>query len=125
MVTTRQQRERLVLNVYNQGKNTPEIAEEVRMSFSAIGAILKKAEKENETSKEQTEKMSQAAKAYKLFSDGKSPVDVAITLNLRQAEVSEFYGEYWKLKQLYDLSRVYEEIKGDIHSFVNLYRLIK
>ena len=92
------------------------------MVLCAIGAILKKAERENETSKEQTEKMSQAAKAYKLFSDGKSPVDVAITLNLRQAEVSEFYGEYWKLKQLYDLSRVYEEIKGDIHSFVNLSR---
>jgi hypothetical protein len=51
------------------------------MSFSTIGAILKKAEKENETSKEQTEKMSQAAQAYKLFSDGKSPVDVAIALN--------------------------------------------
>jgi len=98
---------------------------EARMSFSVIGAILKKATEENETSKEQTEMMSQAAKAYKLFSDGKSPVDVAITLNLRQAEVTEFYREYWKLKQLYDLSRVYEEIKGDIHSFVNLYRLIK
>jgi hypothetical protein len=95
------------------------------MSFSVIGAILKKAPEENETSKEQTEMMSQAAKAYKLFSDGKSPVDVAIELNLRQAEVTEFYREYWNLKQLDDLSRVYEEIKGDIHSFVNLYRLIK
>jgi hypothetical protein len=95
------------------------------MSFSAIGAILKKSEKENETSKEQTEKMSQAAQAYKLFSAGESPVDVAIALNLRQAEVNEFYREYWKLKQLYDLSQVYEEIKGDISSFVNLYRLSK
>jgi hypothetical protein len=123
MVLSRQQRERLVLDLYNQGKNTREIAEEARMSFSAIGAILKKSEQENETSKEQTEKMSQAAKAYKLFSDGKSPVDVAIVLNLRQAEVTEFYREYWKLKQLYDLSQVYEEIKDDISSFVNLYRL--
>jgi hypothetical protein len=91
------------------------------MSFSTIGAILKKAEKENETSKEQTEKMSQAAQAYKLFSDGKSPVDVAVALNLRQAEVTEFY----RLEQLYELSQVYEEIKGDISSFVNLYRLSK
>jgi transposase len=125
MPLSRRERERLVLDLYNQGKNIREIAQEVRMSFSAIGTILKKEEQENETSKEQTEKMSQAAQAYKLFSDGKSPVDVAITLNLRQAEVTEFYREYWKLKQLYDLSQVYEEIKGDIHSFVNLYRLIK
>jgi transposase len=94
MVLTRQERERLVLDLYNQGKNTSEIAEEARMSFSAIGAILKKSEQENETSKEQTQKMSQAAQAYKLFSDGNSPVDVAIELNLRQAEVTEFYREY-------------------------------
>jgi transposase len=125
MALSRQERERLVLDLYNQGKNTRQIAEEARMSFSAIGAILKKATEENETSKEQTEKMSQAAKAYKLFSDGKSPVDVAIELNLRQAEVTEFYREYWNLKQLDDLNQVYEEIKGDIHSFVNLYKLIK
>jgi Mor family transcriptional regulator len=51
MVSTRQERERLVLNLYNQGKNTREISQEARMSFSAIGAILKKAVQENETSK--------------------------------------------------------------------------
>ena len=31
----------------------------------------------------------------------------------------------WNLKQLYHLSQAYEEIKGDIHFFINLYRLIK
>jgi hypothetical protein len=71
------------------------------------------------------QKISQAAQAYKLFSEDKSPVDVAITLNLRQAEVTEFYREYWKLKQLYDLNQVYEEIKDDIYSFVELYKLAK
>ena len=125
MVITRQQRERLVLDLYNQGKNTREIAEEARMSFSAIGAVLKKAEQENETSKERTEKMSYAAKAYKLFSDGKSPVDISIVLNLRQAEVTELYKEYWNLKNLYELNQVYEEIKDDVHSFVKLYKLAK
>jgi hypothetical protein len=53
------------------------------MSFSGIGAILKKATEENETSKEQTEKMSQAAQAYKHFTDDKSIVDIAIALNQR------------------------------------------
>jgi hypothetical protein len=52
-------------------------------------------------------------------------VDVAIALNLRQAEVTELYKEYWNLKNLHYLSQVYEEIKGDIHSFVNLYKLSK
>jgi hypothetical protein len=40
-----------VLDLYNQGKNTYEIAQEVRMSFRDIGAILDKARKEKETSK--------------------------------------------------------------------------
>jgi hypothetical protein len=125
MVLTRQQRERLVLDLYNQGKNTREIAEESRMSFSAIGAILKKAEQENETSKEQTEKMSQAAQAYKLFSEGKNPIDVAVILNLRHAEVSELYKEYWGLNNLHELNQIYEQIKGDIGSFLNLYKLAR
>ena len=41
MVFTRQERERIVLDLYNQGKNTREITQEARMSFSAIGPILK------------------------------------------------------------------------------------
>ena len=56
MVLTREEKERFVLDLYNQGKSTREIAEEARMSFRDIGAILDKAEEEKETSKEQAEK---------------------------------------------------------------------
>jgi hypothetical protein len=35
------------------------------------------------------------------------------------------FKEYWKLKQVYDLSQVYEEIKDDIGSLVELYKLAK
>ena len=125
MILSRQERERLVLDLYNQGKNTREMAEEVKISFKDIGAILKKAQLEKEAGEQQGQKMSQAAQAYKLFSDGESPVDVAIALNLRQTEVTEFYKEYWILKHQYDLSQIYEEIKDDIGSFVKLYRLSK
>ena len=40
---TRQERERHILDLYNQGKTIREIAKEVRMSFRDIGAILNKA----------------------------------------------------------------------------------
>ena len=90
MVLTREQKERLVLDLYNQGKSTREIAEEARMSFRDIGAILDKAEEEKKTSKEQAEKVSQSTQAYKLFSEGKSPVQVAIALNIREPEVLGF-----------------------------------
>ena len=42
MVLTRQERERLVLDFYNQGKTIREIAKEARMSFRDIGVILNK-----------------------------------------------------------------------------------
>jgi DNA-binding transcriptional regulator LsrR (DeoR family) len=44
LVLTRQERERLALDLYyNQGKNTREIAKEVKMNFGDIGAIINKA----------------------------------------------------------------------------------
>ena len=43
MVLTREEKEKLVLDLYNEGKSTREIAEEARMSFRDIGVILNKA----------------------------------------------------------------------------------
>jgi transposase len=70
MVLSRQEKEKLVLDLYNQGKSTREIAQEVRMSFSGIGAILK-AEEEKEAQGKQEQKLSLASQAYKLFSEPK------------------------------------------------------
>jgi hypothetical protein len=125
MVLTREERERFVLDLYDEGKSIREIAEEARMSFRDIGVILNKAMEEKETSKEQAEKMSPSTQAYKLFSEGKSPVQVAIALNIREPEVASFYVEYWNLMQYQSLSRIYEEIKDGIGYFVRLYRLAR
>ena len=42
MVLTREQKERLVLDLYNQGKSTREIAQIAHMSFRDIGFIIDK-----------------------------------------------------------------------------------
>jgi archaellum component FlaC len=133
---TRQERERAVLDLYyNQRKSVREIAKEARISFRDIGAILNNAneDKEAQQGKEQhqdgTEKsqvqLSISTQAYKLFSDGKSPIEVAVALNVRESEVTRFYKEYWKLNQMHDLNIVYEELKGDIVPFLKLYRSAK
>jgi hypothetical protein len=67
--------------------------------------------------------MSQSTQAYN-SSDGKAPIEVAVASNIR-ARVAQYYKEYWKLKQLNDFNKIYEEIKDDIGSFLNLYRLMK
>jgi hypothetical protein len=100
------------------------------MSFRDIGAILNKAVKEKtEGSKEQEQqqqpRLSLSAQAYRLFSDRKTPLDVAIELNLGETEATKYYKEYWKLKQLHNLNMVYEEFRGDIEPFLKLYKLAK
>ncbi len=79
----------------------------------------------SKTKQEQQQHLSLSAQAYKLFSDRKTPLEVAIALNLRESEATKFYKEYWKLKQLHNLNMVYEETKGDIEPFLKLYRLSK
>src|SRR6188472_2677797 len=61
--------------------------------------------------------------AYRLFSKGKTPVQVSIELSLRQPDVTILYAEYCKLSQ--HLSRIYGELKDDIEPFLKLYWLTK
>jgi DNA-binding CsgD family transcriptional regulator len=108
-ILTRQERERLVLDLYyNQGKTYREISKEARISPRDIGIILNKVvEEKSEASKEeqrdnidleknqtQAQHLSLSAQAYKLFSEGKTPLEVAIALNLRESETTKFYKEY-------------------------------
>jgi chromosome segregation ATPase len=121
MVLTREEKEGLVSDLYNQGKNTRQIAQQVGISFRDIGAILQKAAKE----KEREHSISVSSQAYAMFSEGKTPIQVAIKLNLREAEVTKFYTEFWNLNDLEALSKVYHEINGNIQYFLELYRLTK
>jgi hypothetical protein len=140
-ILTRQERERLVLDLYNQGKTYREISKEARISPRDIGVILNKVieakageeegikqqDDNNDADKNQEQKqhLSVSTQAYKLFSEGKSPLEVSIALNLRESEATKFCREYWKLKQLHNLNTVYEETKDDIGYFLKLYNLAK
>ena len=67
------------------------------MSFRDIGTILKKASGEKEEKQDIKESLSLSTQAYHLFSKGKTPIQVAITLNLSESETIKFYQEYWNL----------------------------
>jgi hypothetical protein len=122
MALSRQERDELVLDLYyNKSKTYHEIAKEARISVRDIKPILDK----GVHGAQGDQSMSESSKAYKLFSEGKSPLEVAITLNLREDKVTEFYKESWTLNQIYDLNRMYLETKGDIASIVTLYKLAK
>jgi hypothetical protein len=64
-------------------------------------------------------------KAYKLFDEGKNPLEVAAELNLLGPQVQQFYIEYWKLKHMHQLFNAYQEIQNSIGYFLKLVRLGK
>ncbi len=119
-VITRQERRRLVLELCNEGKTKHEIAKDARISFGDIGVILNKAVEEKRTENPKKNKIIilwermtkkrmhiSIRQAYKLFSNRKILLEVAVALNLRESEATKFYKEYWKLKQLHNLNIVY------------------
>src|ERR671920_926239 len=91
------------------------------MSIRNISAILNEEESRRQKYKHQQQQGEVSSKAYELFSEGKRPVQVAITLNLREPEATKLYREYWKLKRLHKLNSIYEKIGDDIRHIIELY----
>jgi hypothetical protein len=80
--------------------NIDKIAEIEKMSFHDIHAIIKEEQARRQKYKHQQHRQELSSKAYKLFSEGKTSVEVAVILNLREPEVTKLYREYWKLRGL-------------------------
>src|SRR5690242_15937302 len=96
----RQETEDLIIDLYyNQKKTFREIQQIVRKSPRDIKVILNKAEPGRSS-------LSIQAQAYRLFSEGKTPIEVAIILNIREPAATQFNLEYWKLSQLDSLSQI-------------------
>src|SRR5918996_3782089 len=91
---------------YNQGKTTREIAKIERMSIRDISPTLQEEESKRQRHKDQRQQEELSSKAYELFSEGKKPVEAAITINLREHEVTKLFMEYCKLKRLHILNSI-------------------
>src|SRR6476620_8728843 len=121
------EKEKLVIDLYyNQRKNVRQIAQEARISFRDIAAILKKKEEaaavngdgggngngirvamdnqQQQLGNGSSHFNQKSTQAYKLFSEGKKPVEVAIQLSVSEKEATRYYIEYWRLKHLYSRS---------------------
>lgn len=86
---SREEKEGLVLDLYyNQNKTYRDITELVGVNPREINKILKKADPDRS--------QSISSQAYKLFSEGKTVTQIAIELDIRQPQASEFSIEYWK-----------------------------
>ena len=79
----RVEKEEYVIRLYRENKSIREIAKVMHMSFRNIGAIIRKVKLEADGKRGQLEdndvnSKSKTTQAIKLFSEGNSPVEVAI-----------------------------------------------
>ena len=56
-----------------------------------------------------TEPKSKESQAFKLFSEGKTPVEVVIALDFPAGQVRAIFREFWELKVMYGLAQIYKE----------------
>jgi transposase len=125
----REEREDYVIQLYKEGITVKDIARIVHMSFRDIGTITKKvklqADQERGYATEDTQSKSPESRAFKLFSEGKSPVEVAIALDQPGDRVRAIYREYWELTNRYKLAQVYEEARYNISDLLKLHKVVK
>jgi hypothetical protein len=122
LTISKERKKRVIDLYYNQGKTTCEIAKIERMSIRDISAIINGEEARRQKYKQQE----LSSKAYELFSQGKTPLQVAIALNIRQSEATKYYREYWKLRGLDKLDFIYIKTNGKVWPLWKLYKqLIK
>jgi predicted transcriptional regulator len=112
---TRKQREALVKSLYENGKTYREIAQELKISPNSIKAILNKAGLDQATTI--------SSRAFELYSEQKTPLQVAITLGLKADEAINLHQEYFKLLGVNEFTRIYPEIKENPWPFVKLVKL--
>ena len=123
MELSRKEKEGILLDLYhNKGYTYRQIAEELRMSFNQISDILKSHEERNNAIANKRKELSLSSKAYKLFSKGKTNVEVVIKLDVPQAQVTQFRLEYCKLQDLDNFESLYRMTNGNVDRLLALYR---
>ena len=117
MYLSKEEKEKRVIDLYyNQGKTYHEIVKELKVSPNYVSAVLKKHEEEENAAavtkikhEQQENKTSKEVASFKLFSEGKNTIEVAIDLKLSEEEVTQFYKGFLKLKGLYKFGIIYEK----------------
>ena len=123
----REEREEYVIRLYKENNSIREIAKLMHMSFRDIGAIINKAKLQAERERgyvaEDAQPKSPESRAFKMFSEGKSPVEVAIALDEPGDRVREMYREYWELSGRYELTQIYDEARYDVRGLLRLHKI--
>ena len=103
------------------------------MSFRDISNIIKKYErkKELQAKREENNQSSQIKKplistqAYKLFSDGKKLIDVAIELEIPARKAVRLWSQYLRLEKMYECYEFYQIFQSQIPELLSIGSFIR
>jgi transcriptional regulator with XRE-family HTH domain len=108
------EKEKYVLKLRKEENKTyREIAHELKISPREISRILKKDNGEIEEKERKKIVLSKTAQALQLYKKGKSPVDVAIKLDLSAQEANSLYHNFLYLNNLHHFIEIFKEFSND------------
>src|SRR5215218_3890649 len=134
MPVNEEEKRRIIDLYFNQGKTIREICKIMGKSSHDITPVTKEhrirlaqsyVPADGQVVQLEQDRVISNVKAYKLFDEGKSPLEVAAELNLPGPQVQQYYVEYLDLRKMHKVVTIYQENKGSLEYFLELFRLGK
>jgi hypothetical protein len=122
MILSTTEKKKRVLESLDQNIGYREIQKKLHISSRDISFIRKEAKEKKDKEEEEKIQTSITSKAYKLFTKGKSPLQVATTLGIGAPEVKKLYMDYLDLKGCHYIVEVIQQFnKKTIRDFSKSY----
>jgi len=109
MILSTKEKEKRVLEWLDQNRSYQEIQDLLHISSRDISFIAKKAKAKKDKEEEKKIQTSITSKAYKLYTKGKSPLQVATILGIEAREARKLYTDYLDLKGCHHLVEVLQQ----------------
>jgi hypothetical protein len=137
MPVSGEEKRRIIDLHFNQGKTIREICRIMGKSSHDITPVTKEHKiqlaqnyalsngEQSDFAQREQDRVIPNVKAYNLFDEGKSPLEVAAESNLPGPQVQQFYIEYLNMMRMYKLVAIYQETQDSMGYFLKLFRLGK
>src|SRR5918996_3801875 len=116
-IMDKKQKEALVLALLEKGESYRDIAQKAMVSPNTIKAISNRAGLDVTTSI--------SSRAFELYVKQKTPIEVAIALNLEAKEAIRYHQEYFMLLGITEFTKAYLQVKDNPWPFINLVNLVQ
>jgi hypothetical protein len=125
LILSKNEKEKLVIKLANEGKSTRDIAKQVHVSLQDIGNIIRRYTGDVNEDDKEIKRQTIESQAFKMYKDGRSNVDIAISLNLPAANVISLYQDFQEMSNLNRLNQLYYYLGQNLRLFIELYDRMK